>query len=281
MRLGVYPMQKKAPLTPGYCLVGRVHSSPADATSKSKKGDLVGALTVYDAQATYANVPGKYLLPLPEGIDQAEACALVLDWNTAYGMVDRAARVNKGDSVFVHGISGAVGYVLMRLCLLRGAIVYGTASESKHDEIRAMGGRPFVCSNKKWMQEMKGIELTAIFDPLGFESWDGSYAVLSQKVSSVLVGYGGNLGTLNDDGSGQSGSVFGPTVKLLSRNLVPCKRDTNFYYIDRDQKTFVPDFQVLVKMLRKGEIDVRIKRVFSLNEVPEAHREWTKLKGIG
>lgn len=97
----------------------------------------------------------------------------------------------------------------------------------------------------------------------------------------MLVGYGGNLGTLNDDGSGQSGSVVWPTVKLLSRNLVPCKRDTKFYYIDRNQKTFVPDFQVLVEMLRKGEIDVRIKRVFSLNEAPEAHREWTKLKGIG
>lgn len=282
MRLGVYPMQKTAPLTPGYCLVGRVHSAPG-ANPRFKSGALVAALTVYDAQATYANVPEKYLLPLPEEVDHAKACALVLDWNTAYGMVERAARVKKGDRVFVHGMSGAVGNALVQLCSLRGATVYGTASASKHEEIRSMGAHPFVYSDKKWMEAMKDVQLTAVFDPLGFESWDESYSVLSQKVSSVLVGYGGNMRSLNDEGNMGCGTlgVVWPTAKLLARNLALGKRSTKFFYIDRDQKTFVPECEALVGMLIRGEIDVRIKKVLRLDEVPEAHREWTRMGGIG
>ena len=288
MRLGCYPLQRNAPLTPGYCVVGRVHSHPdsspsSSSSSRFKPGDLVAALTVYDSEATYTNVPEKYLLPLPEDIDHAKACALVLDWNTAYGMVDRAASVKKGDAVFVHGMSGAVGCAVMQLCLLRGATVYGTASPSKHEEIRAIGGHPFVYTDKKWMEAMRGVELTAVFDPLGFASWDESYSVLSQKKSSVLVGYGGNSRTLNDD-SNIGGGVWvliWSTLKLLLRNLVPGKRSTNFFYIDRNQKTFVPEFEALVEMLRKGEIDVRVRKVLRLEEVQDMHREWTKLGGIG
>src|SRR3954468_13927332 len=50
MRLGIYPMQKKAPLTPGYCLVGRIHTNGPEC-SKFEAGDLVACLSIYDADA--------------------------------------------------------------------------------------------------------------------------------------------------------------------------------------------------------------------------------------
>ena len=46
--------------------------------------------------------------------------------------------VCKGQRVFVHGLSGAVGYAVMTLCLLEGAEVYGTASERNHDALRRL-----------------------------------------------------------------------------------------------------------------------------------------------
>ena len=99
----------------------------------------------------------------------------------------------------------------------------------------------------------------------------------------MLVGYGGNSRSLNDgaDVGGGIWALIWPTVKLLARNLVPGKRSTNFFYVDRNQKTFVPDFEALVEMLRKGEIEVRIRKVLRLEEVQDMHREWTKLGGIG
>lgn len=48
MRLGRYPMQRKTPLTPGYCMVGRVKAS-GSRSRKFEIGNLVTAVTVYDA----------------------------------------------------------------------------------------------------------------------------------------------------------------------------------------------------------------------------------------
>ena len=118
MREGTYPQQRSAPLTPGYTLVGRVHKN-GSGSSKFPIGDMVACLTVYDADAELCNCPEKYLVPVPKGIDLKQAVCLVLDWATAYGMVYRTAQVTKGQKVFIHGLSGSVGYALLTLCKVK------------------------------------------------------------------------------------------------------------------------------------------------------------------
>ena len=49
------------------------------------------------------------------GVDTAEAAALVLSWTTAYQLLHRAARVQRGQRVLVHGAAGAVGQALVVL----------------------------------------------------------------------------------------------------------------------------------------------------------------------
>ncbi|GJC99168.1 Zinc-binding dehydrogenase [Colletotrichum higginsianum IMI 349063] len=278
MRKGVYPMQKKAPLTPGYCLVGTVRTNGPGA-SKFLPGDVVACLTVYDAEADLVNLPEKYLIRVPAGIDLQQATALILDWSTAYAMVFEAAKVTAGQRVFVHGVSGAVGYAVMKLCQLQGAEVYGTASERHHEAARAQGATPFVYTDKEWMRAVKDAGgADAVFDPLGFESWDESFSVLS--ATGILVGYGGNLRSLND--GGEDRSVVGPTMKLLARGMVPfCGKRTRFYYITRDDATFEPNLRALFDLLAAGKITVPIKRVWELEEIQEAHRQWTTSTGVG
>ncbi|KAF2188387.1 zinc-binding dehydrogenase [Zopfia rhizophila CBS 207.26] len=278
MRMGTYPMQKKAPLTPGYCLVGRVHAN-GSGSKKFTIGDLVVCLSIYDAEAELASLPEKYLIPVPAGLDLQQAVALTLDWNTAYGMVMRAAKVSKGQRVFIHGLSGAVGYALMKLSQLQGAEVYGTASASNHAALREQGATPFVYSNKDWMMAMNAIGgAHAVFDALGFESWDESFSILAPE-GSILVGYGGNLDMLTGQ---ESRSVVPSVMKLLARNLVPmCPQKTKFYYISRDQSTFEPELKALFELSLQKKILVPIKKIWGLEEVPEAHRTWTQTSGIG
>src|SRR5438477_11323683 len=99
MRRGTFPMQKKPPFTPGYCFVGRVSANGSGST-KFRVGTRVACLSIYGAEAELINVPQKYLVSVPEGVDSQEATAVILDWSTAYGMVMRAARVEAGDKVF-------------------------------------------------------------------------------------------------------------------------------------------------------------------------------------
>ena len=278
MRLGRYPMQRKAPLTPGYCLVGTVEKC-GSTSKKFRAGDVVACMSIYDAEAELANMPEKYLVPVPDGVDIQKACALIVDWTTAYGMAMHSGHVHSGQKVFIHGLSGAVGYALGTLCRRQGATVYGTASERNHAALQELGWKPFVYSNKDWVKEMKEIKADVVFDPLGFESWDESYSILSSH--GLLIGYGGNLSTLNGQ---TSGGVLGPTLKLLGRNaLTPfTHKSTKFYYITRDDRAYVPDLVALFKLLAEGAIDVRIKAVFALEDIQDAHRSWNKPgQGIG
>jgi NADPH:quinone reductase-like Zn-dependent oxidoreductase len=278
MRLGVYPMQKKAPLTPGYSCIGRVHRNGEHST-KFPSGSLVASLTMYDSQAELINIPEKYLIPVPEGLDLEKAMALVLDWTTAYGMVYRTGKVSRGQRVFVHGISGSVGFALLTLCKLEGAEVYGTASEYNHDAIRQAGGVPFVYTNKNWIMAINTIGgAHVVFDALGFESWDESYSILAPE-GGLLIGYGGNYNALN---GGKVRSQFPQVAKLLSKNLnVFCKGSTSFFWVAKEQSTFEPELKSLFQMLKNGEIAVSIRASWTLDQISEAHRMFNKGPGVG
>lgn len=141
---------------------------------------------MYEGQSEIINLPEKYLVRVPEGVDGKAAVALILDWVTAYQMLHRAARVKAGQRIFVHALSGAVGGALLRLGQLQGTQVYGTASTKRHYELRKLGAIPFDYSNKEWiasMRELGGVD--AVFDPLGFESFEESYLIV--RKSGLLV----------------------------------------------------------------------------------------------
>src|SRR5580692_8810917 len=127
MRRGTYPLQKKPPLTPGYSVIGKVRLN-GRRCSRFRIGDRVACLSKYEGQAELINLPERYLIPVPEGVDAKAAVALILDWVTAYEMLHHAAHVKAGDKIFIHALSGAVGGALLRLGQLEGAQVFGTAS---------------------------------------------------------------------------------------------------------------------------------------------------------
>ena len=279
MRNGSYPLQKKAPLNPGYCFVGRVRSNGAGC-SKFKTGQLVTTITVYGSEAEFINIPEKYLIAVPDGVDLQQAVGLPVDWSTAYGMVMHTAKVSKGQRVFVHGLSGAVGHATSILCQMQGATVYGTASERNHAALRELGMIPYVYTNKDWIDVVKAAGgVHAVFDPLGFESIDESYAILTETEKSLLVCYGGNLSTLN---GGKARSQIPMMADLFARNLkVFSKKRTAFYYITRDQKTFKPDVEHLLGMLKDGKIKVPVKCVYEMENIQDAHRSWASSSGMG
>ncbi|KAH8878916.1 NAD(P)-binding protein [Thozetella sp. PMI_491] len=286
MRMGRYPMQRSAPLTPGYTLVGRVRENGSKC-NKFKSGDVVAAVTKYNAESQLANIDESLLLAVPSALSGSDellqqVCALCLDWSTAYGMVERAAKVQAGQKVFIHGLSGAVGYGLLTLCKLKGAQIYGTASPRNHGALADLGAAAvFDYKNKDWIESMQGLGgADVVFDPLGFESWDESWSILSP--AGLLVGYGGNSPVLNEHQKLRA--PYPSILKLLTRGWMPFEdRRTTFYYIDPSGSWYEPDFAALVAMLEEGKIFVPIKAVWPLTteSIQEAHKSWGKLAGMG
>ena len=59
-------------------------------------GDRVADMTVVGSNAVCRTLPADGLVRVPAGVEAAEAAALVLCWTTAYQLLHRAARVQRG-----------------------------------------------------------------------------------------------------------------------------------------------------------------------------------------
>ena len=255
MRNGTYPFQKKAPLTPGYSVLGTVRANGAGC-SKFKVGERVACLSKYEGQAEQINLPERFLVRVPDGVDPKAAVALVLDWVTAYELLHRAAHGKTGQRVFVHGLSGAVGGALLSLALMEGCQVFGTAAAGKHEELRKLGAVPFDYSNKDWIRSMESLGgVEAVFDPLGYESFDESYSILCK--GGILVAYGMNLPALKKT---PRRAAFPVILKLYARNLIFWSgKRTTFFGLNRSSKNFMPDLELLFSWLASASSRCRSK----------------------
>ena len=277
MRRGVYPMQPAAPLTPGYVIIGKVVAVGAKADGLHE-GQRVASLTVTGGQAERVNVPARFLVPVPDGVDPSQAVCLVLDWNTAWQMLEVATRRTAGKRIFVHGLSGAVGNALATLARMRGIAVFGTASSRHHAALRDMGVMPFDYRDKQWIERMRlagGVD--AVFDPLGFESLAESDAILRR--GGLLLAYGFNLPALTNT---PTRSVLPWVMRLYARNLrFWTGKRASFYFISRTDRNFATGLQALFNLQLQGKLTPAVKAVIPMERIADAHRAWGGSGGMG
>jgi NADPH:quinone reductase-like Zn-dependent oxidoreductase len=69
---------------------------------------------VVGSNAAYRTLRADRLARVRAALDAAEAATLILSWTTAYQLLQRAARVQRGQRVLVHGAAGAVGQAQLR-----------------------------------------------------------------------------------------------------------------------------------------------------------------------
>jgi len=114
MREGMHPETPRLPFTPGWDLVGVVDRL-GDGVAGLEPGQSVAALPISGAYAEFVCLPQRELVPVPSGVDAAEAVSLVLNYVTAYQMLHRSAKVRPGQRVLIHGTAGGVGSALVQL----------------------------------------------------------------------------------------------------------------------------------------------------------------------
>src|SRR5262249_8557289 len=145
-REGVHPETPPVPFTPGWDLVGvvdRVGEGVADiGASGIKPGQIVAAMPISGAYAEFVCLPQRELVPVPTGLDAAEAVCLVLNYITAYQMLHRSAKVSSRQRVLIHGAAGGVGTALLQLGRLVPLEMYGTCSAPGASAVSDLGGIP-------------------------------------------------------------------------------------------------------------------------------------------
>lgn len=268
MLRGNYPRQPKFPFVPGYDLVGRVEQV-GGGVDRGLLQMRVAALTEKGAWADRVVLDAEDLVPVPGGLDPADAVAVVTNGVTAWQMVNRSAKVQPGQTVLVHGASGGVGTLLVQFARLAGAEVIGTASRAKHEHVRALGAVPIDYKNEdvpKRVREISPGGVDAVFDNVGGPGLVGSWRMLRR--GGALVAYG-SASTVNSSGHRLT-PLAGIFARVLLWNALPNGKRASFYYVQRWPRLFPGDLATVLSLLAEGKIQAHVTRRMPLEEAADA-----------
>src|SRR5512140_2714481 len=189
-REGIHPETPPVPFTPGWDLVGIVDRL-GERVSGFDEGQTVAAMPIHGAYAEYVCLPQEELVPVPPGLDAAEAVSLVLNYITAYQMLHRSARVGPGQRVLIHGAAGGVGTALLQLGRLAGLEMIGTCSARGASAVSALGGIAIDYQHQDFVEEIH--RLTSEGVDAAFDSIGGTHIWRSRKALRAggrVVAYG-------------------------------------------------------------------------------------------
>ncbi len=166
-REGVHPETPPVPYTPGWDLVGEVDRL-GNGVSGIQPGQIVASMPIHGGYAEFVCLPQSELVPVPSGLDAAEAVSLILNYVTAYQMLHRSAKVKPGQRVLFHGASGGVGTALLQLGRLAELEMYGTCSSRGAPAVSELGGVPIDYQHQDVVKEIHRLTsegVDAVFDP--------------------------------------------------------------------------------------------------------------------
>ena len=256
MRTGSYPYRPPFPFTVGYEVVGDVDAL-GPGVSGFEVGERVCALTVHGAQAEHLTRSAEDFVKVPEGLDDAQVVAVVLNYVTAYQMIHRCVAPKRGMTALVTGANGGVGSALVELLALAGVEVVASKRGTPPDETVRL-------------RYPEGVDMA--FDGLGGRGT--AACTRATKRGGMVVGYG-FMATSNEDGTASTFLALLGFWSIFVGAFFAGRRGA-FYGITqryrKDRTPFKEDLAILLRLLADGTIAPRIAARLSLLDGVEAQR---------
>jgi NADPH:quinone reductase-like Zn-dependent oxidoreductase len=281
IRRGRYPDFKgPLPFTPGYDLVGVVEKY-GPGVAGPLEGQMVADLCVVGGYAQYAIRPARFLVPVPDGIDPAEAVCVPLAYLTAFQMLNRYRNLPRDSMILVIGASGTVGTALLELARHFGLKAIGTCSSRNIPVVERFGATAidyragdFVASvHRLTSNRPGGPGVDMVFDAIGGAHFGRSFACLSP--GGLLVGYGSQTMAIGGEGLLAAGLGL-VRLKLWSAfSFLFGGRSSVFYSITNRRQThpeeFRADMAALFALLRGGALHPIVVDRLPLASASEVH----------
>ncbi|RXG97038.1 medium chain dehydrogenase/reductase family protein [Bradyrhizobium zhanjiangense] len=271
IRRHLYPqtMRLRPPFVLGYDVVGAIDQL-GKGVHDFQIGDRVADMTVVGSNADYRTLRASNVARVPVDVDAAEAAALILSWTTAHQLLHRAAKVQRGQRVLVHGAAGAVGQALLVLGGLAGLELWGTVRREHMTLVQDLGATPIDYQHEDFTRVVPG-GFDVIVDGVGEDGYRRSYAALKP---------GGLLCAIGFSASVQAQRRMLPILMEIARlylwRLLPGGKRARFYSVSamraRHPAWFKEDLEQLFELLATGAIRPRIAERISFEEVADAHR---------
>ncbi|MEK3742558.1 NADPH:quinone oxidoreductase family protein [Brevibacillus sp. FSL K6-0770] len=254
----------KLPFIPGLDATGVIEEVGSEVKNL-RVGQRVIAFPANGSYAEYVVADEALTFAIPDSISTETAAACPVVSFTSYQLLAKVARLAEGETVLIHAAAGGIGTTAIQLAKLLGAgrVIGSVGSAAKAAVALAAGADHAICHDTEDFVE-KVRELT---DGAGADViLDSISGRVSERSIECLAWYGrlvhfgnasgeiGQIRTLDLHASCRSvlGFSFGTTRKLRPHLL----QDTARQVID---------------FLAKGQLDVKIGKVFSLEEAANAH----------
>jgi NADPH2:quinone reductase len=280
-REGVHPETPRVPYTPGWDLVGSIDRL-GDGVIGFELGEKVAAMPIHGCYAQYVCVPERKLVPVPAGVDAAEAVAVVLNYVTAYQMLHRSVKAQSGQRMLIHGATGGVGSAMLQLAKLAGVTMYGTCSAQAAGVVLELGGIPIDYKSTDFVQEIRrltGAGVDAVFDGIGGDNLWRSREAVREGGRVVTYGFqskmrGGRMTT----GSGGRHPIreSAELGRFIVRNWFKPGRKSMVPYSIQWLMRFRPawfrqDLLTLLDLLERAKIKPLIAQRLPLQDARRAH----------
>jgi NADPH2:quinone reductase len=257
---GSYRYSPKIPFVPGYEVAGEV-DAVGPRVEGLRVGQRVAALTVHGGFGEMLVRDARDFLPIPEGVSDRDAAAVILNYVTAYQAIHRVGKVQAGQTALVTGAAGGVGTALLQLLRLAGVKTYGAASSGKHATLRALGAvtidyRAGRLDHLVRSLEPGGVDL--VFDGIGGANIGPCIGALRRHGHLIAYGFMAASGLLS-------------TLAMFANIFLGSRlrgRRGSFYGISalyrKDPEPLREDLPKIFSLLAQGKIDPMIAKTFPL-----------------
>jgi NADPH:quinone reductase len=261
------------PIVLGQEGAGVVTAVGADVTSV-KVGDRVAWCGPLGSYAEYAAVAADRLVPIPAGVTDQEAAAVILQGMTAHYLSHDTFPLKRGETALVHAAAGGVGLLLVQMCHNLGARVIATVStdekaklarEAGADEIILYSQSDFEVETKR-LTGGKGVDV--VYDSVGKTTFEKGLNVLRPRGLMALFG-----------GSSGAAPLLDP-ITLLQKGSLYVTRPTLVNYISTREELLARSGAVF-GMMAAGKLKLRAEHNYSLAEAQRAHRDLEGRKTTG
>ncbi len=172
----------------GWDVAGEVVEK-AEGVTRFEVGDRVFGMPRFPAPAlAYAEfvlARGREVARTPDNVTDVEAAAMPLAVLTAWQALVDTMKIGEGHRILIHAASGGVGHLAVQIAKVFGAEVWGTASASKHEQLRSLGlDHPIDYKTERF--EEIATDMDFVFDAAGFGDYP-TRSLKSLKPGGVLV----------------------------------------------------------------------------------------------
>ena len=261
---GSYQVRPALPFTPGIELCGEVVAVGSGVTGIAVGDRVIGGPALPSgAFAELALMNAGDVLPAPEGLDDAEAAAFFITYQTGWFGLHRRARLAAGETLLVQAAAGGVGSGAVQLGKAAGARVIGVVGgERKAEVARALGADVVVDRlSQDFVQVVKevtdGRGADVVYDPVGGDAYTRSTKCIAFEGRVLVVGFA----------SGQIPSAALNHALIKNYSIVGLHWGL---YRTKEPQAIGECHRQLTKLVADGAIRPLVGERLGLDDVPEA-----------